>query len=146
MHQIHSQAPATAAVGLGASSPLCVPAELSCQQWYAVNTRSRHEKSVSRLLEGKSVEVFLPVYESVHRWNDRNAVVSQPIFPGYVFARICLADRMQVLSVPGVVNFVGPLGRPASIPEEELTAVRLCLDRQVKMEPHPFLVLGRRVR
>jgi len=146
MHQIHPQAPETEAICPVASSPAFAPPELLCPRWYAVKTRSRHEKSVSRLLEGKSVQVFLPVYASVHRWNDRNAVVSQPIFPGYVFARICLADRIQILSVPGVVNFVGPQGRPASIPEEELAALRLCLDRQVRMEPHPFLVVGHRVR
>ncbi len=143
MHQIHPRAPETAAICPVASPRAFAGPELSCPRWYAVNTRSRHEKCVSHLLEGKSVEVFLPVYKSVHRWNDRNAVVSQPIFPGYVFARICLANRMQILSVPGVVNFVGPHGRPASIPEEELAALRLCLERQVRMEPHPYLVVGR---
>jgi len=136
----------TAATCQVASSLACTVAEFSYPQWYAVSTRSRHEKSVCRLLEAKSIEVFVPVYDSVHRWNDRNAVVSQPIFPGYVFVRICLADRMQVLSAPGVVNLVGPHGRPACIPEEELAALRLCLDRQVRMEPHPYLAVGRRVR
>jgi len=58
-----------------------------------------------------------------HRWNDRQAVVSQPIFPGYVFARIGMADRVQVLSIPGVINFVGAPGRPCPIPDEELNAL-----------------------
>ena len=146
MHQIHPLAPETAAVCPVASFPACAPAELKCPRWYAVYTRSRHEKSVSRLLEGKSVEVFLPVYESVHRWNDRSAVVSQPIFPGYVFVRIGLADRMQVLSVPGVINFVGAPGRPCPIPDEELNALRACWERRIRMEPHPYLVVGRHVR
>jgi transcription antitermination factor NusG len=129
-----------------ASPPECALSELSYPRWYAVGTRPRHEKAVARLLQAKSVEAFLPVCKSVHRWNDRNAVVSQPIFPGYVFVRIGLEDRMQVLSVPGVVNFVGPHGRPASIPEEELIALRRCLDRHVSMEPHPYLAVGSRVR
>ena len=64
-------------------------AELRTPRWYAVHTRSRHEKRVSQMLEGKAVECFLPLYQSVHRWNDRNALVSQPLFPGYVFARLC---------------------------------------------------------
>jgi len=115
-------------------------------RWYAVYTRSRHEKCVSRLLEGKSVEIFLPTYESVHRWNDRNALVSQPIFPGYLFVRIGLADRMRVLSTPGVVNFVGVHDRPCAIPDEELAALRVCWQHQLRMEPHPYLVVGRRVR
>ena len=91
-------------------------------RWYALHTRSRHEKRVSQALQGKSVECFLPLYQSVHRWNDRNALVSQPLFPGYVFTRLSLADRMQVVSVPGVVNLVGPQGHPSPIPDEELAA------------------------
>jgi len=146
MHQIHLRTAETQATSPVASSPAFAGAEFSCPRWYAVSTRSRHEKSVSRLLDGKSVEVFLPVYKSVHRWNDRNAMVSQPIFPGYVFARIDVADRMQVVSVPGVINLVGAPGRPCPIPDEELNALRACWEHRIKMEPHPYLVVGRRVR
>ena len=115
-------------------------------RWYAVHTRSRHEKRVRQQLEGKSLEVFLPVYESVRRWNDRRAVVSLPLFPGYVFVRMRLADRMQVVTVPGVVKLVGFQGRPTPIPDTELAVVRDCCARQIQMEPHPYLVVGKRVR
>ncbi len=121
-------------------------ADLQTLRWYAVHTRSRHEKRVRQQLEGKSLEVFLPIYESVHRWNDRSAAVSLPLFPGYVFARIRLADRMQVVTVPGVVRLVGFQGRPTPIPDAELAAVRDCCARHIRMEPHPYLVVGRRVR
>jgi len=141
---IHIPPPEDSAVKLSPCSPQL--AKAAGAAWFAVITRSRHEKSVSRILQARSVEEFLPVYESVHRWNDRNAVVSQPIFPGYVFVRIDLPERMLVLSVPGVVSFVGPQGRPASIPEEELVALRLCLEHQLRMEPHPYLAVGSRVR
>jgi len=144
MYPMRQRALAAAAVS-ASSLPLASP-ELSCLHWYAVYTRSRHEKRVSRQLEGMSVATFLPAYESVHRWNDRNAVVSQPIFPGYVFARIGMADRIQILSVPGVINFVGAPGRPCPIPDEELNALRACWEHRLRMEPHPYLVVGRRVR
>jgi transcription antitermination factor NusG len=121
-------------------------ADLQTPRWYAVHTRSRHEKRVRQQLEGKSLEVFLPIYESVHRWNDRSATVSVPLFPGYVFARIRLADRMQVVTVPGVVRLVGFQGSPTPIPDAELAAVRDCCARRLRMEPHPYLVVGKRVR
>jgi transcription antitermination factor NusG len=111
-----------------------------------VHTRSRHEKRVRQQLEGKSLEVFLPIYESVHRWNDRSAAVSVPLFPGYVFARLRLADRMQVVTVPGVVRLVSFQGCPTPIPDAELAAVRDCCARHLRMEPHPYLVVGKRVR
>jgi len=136
MSPIHPQAPEMAV-----AAP--EPPQL---QWYAVNTRSRHEKYVSRQLQGKFIEVFLPACTSLHRWNDRTAIVSQPLFPGYVFVRISASDRMQVLSVPGVVSFAGPRGRLCPIPNEELAALRVCLERRVRIEPHPYLVVGRRVR
>jgi transcription antitermination factor NusG len=146
MDQIDPQAPEAAGI-----YPVVLPQpfagrELSYLRWYAVYTRSRHEKCVSRLLEAMSLTTFLPAYESVHRWNDRSAVVCQPIFPGYVFVRICLSDRMQVLSVPGVVNLVGVQGQPCPIPDEEMNSLRVCLERRIRMEPHPYLVVGRRVR
>jgi transcription antitermination factor NusG len=121
-------------------------ADAQTLRWYAIHTRARHEKRVRQQLEGKSLEVFLPIYESVHRWNDRRAVVGLPLFPGYVFVRTRLADRMQVVTVPGVVRLVGSLGRPTPIPDGELAAVRDCCTRQMRMEPHPYLAVGKQVR
>ncbi len=121
-------------------------ADLQIPRWYAVHTRSRHEKRISQQLQDRSIECFLPVYESIHRWNDRKAVVSAPLFPGYLFVRTALAQCMQVVSVQGIVNLVGIRGRPTPIPDEEVTALRDCFARRVGMEPHPYLAAGRRVR
>jgi len=114
--------------------------------WYAVYTRPRHEKSVSRQLEGRSLESFLPVREAVHRWNDRKALVAQPLFPSYVFVRIRQSDRAQVVKVPGVVAFVGVRGSAIPIPDDEIARVRHCFTRQIRMERYPYLATGRRVR
>jgi len=119
--------------------------DMQTPRWYAVYTRSRHEKRVRQQLEGRSLE-FLPTCESVHRWNDRSAVVSVPLFPSYLFVRMRLADRVQVVAVPGVVNLVGVHGRPSPIPDEEILPLRNCFTRQIGMEPHPYLVAGRCVR
>ena len=51
-----------------------------------------------------------------------------------------------MVSVPGVVNLVGPQGHPSPIPDDELAALRTCVERQIRMEPHPYLAVGRRVR
>ena len=131
---------------VGSSKHSCACADLQTLRWYAVHTRSRHEKRVGQQLQGRSLECFLPVYESVHRWNDRKAAVIAPLFPGYLFVRIALAHRMQVVVVPGVVNLVGVHGRPTPIPDEEITALCDCLARRVGVESHPYLVAGRRVR
>ncbi len=120
--------------------------EASVRHWYAAHVCSRHEKRVAQQLENSSLECFLPLYRSTHRWKDRRAIVSLPLFPGYVFARIQPADRLRVLTTPGVVRLVSFQGRPAPIPDEEIETLRNCFCRQATMEPHPYLAVGRRAR
>ncbi len=116
-------------------------------RWYAVYTRSHHEKRIKEQLDGKSVESFLPLYEAVHRWKDRRALVSLPVFPGYLFVRISLPEhRMPVVTIPGVVSLVGRLGCPTPIEDQEIEALRICFLRGHRMMPHPYLAVGRRVR
>ena len=114
--------------------------------WYAVYTRSRHEKVVKQQLEANVPECFLPLYEAVRRWKNGNALVACPLFPGYVFVRISSTARKRVLATPGVVRLVGSRSGPQPIPDQELDAFRNCFERQIRVEPHPYLAVGRRVR
>src|SRR3990172_9944587 len=75
--------------------------------WYAIYTRSRHEKKVAGELAKKRIEVFLPLRKILSQWKDRRKEVQIPLFGGYVFIRISKSDRLQVLRTPGVVQFVG---------------------------------------
>jgi transcription termination/antitermination protein NusG len=114
-------------------------------RWYAAYTRARHEKRVAQQLQGKFVETLLPVYETVHHWRNGRARVVLPLFPGYVFVRIPLKDRMKVLEVPSVVHLVGFNGQPAALPDAEIETLRSRLTNQVQAEPRPYLTTGRRV-
>lgn len=115
-------------------------------KWYAVQTRSRHEKSVSQQLRCRNVDVFLPTYGAVHRWKNGDHNVELPLFPGYTFVRIALKDRLQVLKVPGSVRLVGVNGRPIPLDVYEFENLRNGVNNGIKAQPHPFLVMGRRVR
>ncbi len=114
--------------------------------WYAVHTSSRHEKRVAEQLEGKRIDHFLPVYEAVHRWKDRRVTLHLPLFPGYVFVRIPLKNRLAVQEIPGVAQIVGFGGHPVALPDNEMEALRTGLAAQLRAEPHPYLVIGDRVR
>jgi transcription antitermination factor NusG len=116
------------------------------QRWYAAYTSANHEKRVVLQLMQRSVEHFLPLYDSVRRWKDRKVHLQMPLFPGYVFVRVALRDRSQVLQVPGVAKLVGFNGMPTALPEAEMEALRTGLAGGVRAEPHPFLAVGRRVR
>lgn len=115
-------------------------------QWYVAYTSANHEKRVTEQFQQRSVDHFLPLYESVGRWKDRRIKFQVPLFPGYVFVRLALCDRMKVLQVPGVARLVGFNGRPAVLPVEEIDALRASMAKHFRSKPHPYLTVGRRVR
>ncbi len=116
------------------------------QHWYAAYTCAKHEKRVSTELGMRKVEHFLPLYSSVRRWKDRRVTLDLPLFPGYVFVRLALRDRLRVVQIPSVVRLVGFNGHPAPLPDDEMEALRNGLARGLRVEPHLYLTVGRRVR
>jgi len=116
--------------------------------WYAIRTRSRHEKVVERHLLGQGIEVFYPVITQVHRWSDRRKLVECPLFAGYSFVRIAPSpeQRVRVLRTQGVVDFVGGHGQGTPIPPEQMEAVRAVVASNMPFTKHAFLKVGQRVR
>ena len=113
--------------------------------WYAAYTCAQHEKSVARQLELRTIEHFLPLYEKVSRWKDRHVKLQLPLFSGYVFVRLALKDKLQVLQVPGVAHLVGFGGHPTALREEEMQALQNAFNDHIHAEPCPYLHAGRRV-
>ena len=116
------------------------------QHWHAIYTRHQHEKIVAQILSYKGFEVFLPLYDTVHRWKDRDKKLSLPLFPCYVFLKGGLERRFDIVTTPGMYSFVGTENRAAIIPAEEIEAVRRAVESPLRLEPHPFLKCGDRVR
>lgn len=114
--------------------------------WYAAYTSANHEKRVAKQLAERSVEHYLPVYESARRWKDRRVKLEIPLFAGYVFVRLALCERLKVVQVPGLARLVGFNGTPVALPDEEMEALRKGLEYGLRAEPHPYLTVGRRVR
>lgn len=114
--------------------------------WWALYTRHQHEKVVADILLAKGFEVFLPLYDSARRWKDRNKMLSLPLFPCYVFVRGGLDRRLQVVTTPGVHMILYYGEQVAVIPEEEIRAIRKTVEGPFRVEPHPFLKCGERVR
>lgn len=114
--------------------------------WWAVYTRHQHEKTVATMLAAKGLEVFLPLYDSMHRWKDRSKLISLPLFPCYLFVQGGPARRLQVLTTPGVHMLLTNGEHVAKVPEVEILAIRKTLAAAIKVEPHPFLNCGQTVR
>lgn len=118
------------------------------EYWYAISTRSRHEKIVACQLTQKRINTFLPLVKAVHRWTDRRKVVEEPLFGGYVFVRIPMSNeaRISVLRTHGVVEFVGIERNPTPIPDKQIEDVQTLLSSEISFGEFPFLRLGQRVR
>jgi transcription antitermination factor NusG len=128
-------------------APVAAPAMgIQNLPWYALYANTRHEKLVAKQLEERSIETFLPLYRTWHRWKDRRKQVELALFPSYVFVRIGEADRLRVLKIPGVVNLVSFNGRMAPLPEREIAALRDALENNIYAEPCPYLRVGKKVR
>jgi transcription termination/antitermination protein NusG len=134
-------------VPIAPASP-AIEAQPDAGEWFAVQTRARHEKVIAQRLRDKGVTTFLPLVREVHGWSDRRKTVELPLFSCYVFARVLPSneDRLRVLVVDGVLKFVGPGGQGIPIPEEQIEAVRRLVEEQLPFCSHPFLKIGQRVR
>ena len=62
-------------------------------RWYAAHTIANHEKRVAVQLTERSVEHFLPMYQSVRRWKDRRVELQLPLYPGLIASTACAARR-----------------------------------------------------
>jgi transcription antitermination factor NusG len=116
------------------------------RKWYAVFTVPQNEKSVVKQLGLREVESFLPTYETVKVWKNRQRVrIILPLFPTYLFVHIHIRERVKVLQTPGVLQIVG-CGRtsiPLSDAEIDFLRSGLC---GKKIEPYRELVVGQKVR
>jgi transcription antitermination factor NusG len=114
--------------------------------WYAIWTRSRHEKTVRDQLSQKHIEVFLPTVVRWSRWKDRKKKIDWPLFPGYCFARFDAGDRLPVLTCDGVVQIIGTDGVPSPIPEVEVESIRYLVDSELSYDPCPLIKEGEMVK
>ena len=114
--------------------------------WYALHTRSRHEKRVSERLASQSMETFLPLHRSRRTWkNGVHVDVDMPLFPCYLFARASTYDRTRLLQHPGVLGFAASSTKPTVIPDEDIFILRTATE-SLKAEPHPYLNNGDAIR
>lgn len=110
----------------------------SFTNWYALWTRSRHERVVRDQLNKKGIEAFLPTIVRWSRWKDRRKQVEWPLFPGYCFARFNGNDVLPVLTCMGVVAIVSFNGKPAPVATDEVTSLRRMVETDLPYDPCPL--------
>lgn len=113
--------------------------------WFALSTKARHEKKVNSQLVQKGITSYLPLQTFYRRWSDRYKKVQEPLFSCYIFVKIALRDRLQVLQTDGVVRLVSFNGIPATIPEDQIEAIKTILDHNLQIERVDYLTPGQKI-
>jgi len=119
--------------------------ELAHLRWYALRTKSRHEKLVRDQLDKQGIEPLLPTVKRLSQWKDRKKEIEIPLFSGYCFVRFSRLEKTPVKKIVGVVEIVGSGNRPEPIPEQEIDALRLLMTSVLPYDPHPYLHEGMQV-
>lgn len=120
----------------------------SPRSWYAVHVRSNFEKRVASELTAKGLESYLPAVTETHNWKDRKKKIDVPLFPGYVFTRLCdtPASRLSVLRTAGAARILGCQESIEAIPDAEIESIQRLLSANIPLLIHPLLREGSFVR
>lgn len=102
--------------------------------WYAVHTRPRWEKKVASLLEERGIEQYCPMNKVNRQWSDRRKKVLEPLFKGYVFVQVDEGLKWELVKMPGILNYVHWLGKPARIRDSEIDTIRRFLNEFENIE------------
>jgi transcription antitermination factor NusG len=73
-------------------------------------------------------------------------VVESPLFPGYVFCRFDVHNRLPVLITPGVISVVGRGKTPIAVDDVEVHSLQAAIQSGIHMDPWPYVEIGEQVR
>ncbi len=121
------------------------PKFLAELHWYALYTKSRHEKFIDCELQKRRIESFLPLRSIKRRWSDRTVTVEEPLFKSYIFVRTHFLNTGEVLKTKGAVKFVGAGSRLVPIQENVISSLRNAVQNNIALDPFPYLNPGDRV-
>ncbi len=116
-------------------------------KWYAIHTRSRHEKQVDLFLSERGIETFLPLVHTLSRRRDRKKYVDLPLFPGYMFVFTEKERLPDVKFTRGVTRIIGTdIDAPTPIPDKQILDLKSITESDVQLDQFPYLTKGREVR
>ncbi len=117
-------------------------------QWYAIYTKSRHEKLIETELLKKGIEAFTPKVTIKSRWSDRTKLIEEPVFKSYCFARFSINDsstRNIILSQKGVVSIVRFNDKYVPLEDSVISSLRILIENNLKLDLCPYLKEGDKV-
>lgn len=115
-----------------------------CAAWYCVRTQPKHEHiAAATLTRNLGLEVFHPRLR-LERATRRGVVrVVEPLFPGYLFVRCVLGERLdEIRYVNGVSSLVHFGEKIPVVPEPVIEELRQCFETEEPMSVEDRLYPG----
>jgi len=103
------------------------------RNWYAVYTKPRYEKKLTKYLIDKGIEAYLPLSKTIRQWSDRKKIVEVPLMSSYVFVNVIPDQYYEVLNTPGAVKYIWFGGKPAIIPAKQIETLKLIIDSDLEV-------------
>jgi transcription antitermination factor NusG len=97
-----------------------------------------------RALRHAGYESYLPVQKTHKKYSDRVTSIELALFPGYMFCRFPLRNRIRILNMPAVEYIVATSSGPRPLVDSEIDSVKRMIDAGALEVP--YLTNGQRVR
>ena len=113
-------------------------------RWYVAHTYSGYENKVKanleKIIENRGLghlifDIRIPVEIVIEKNGETEKEVENKVFPCYVYIKMIMNEESwhAVRNITGVTGFVGPGSRPTPLSEEEVAALSIEQEQQVKL-------------
>ncbi len=105
-------------------------------KWYVLHTISGYENVAKENLrrtaekndlQDRIFDIVIPTEDVIEEKNGKKVLVTRKVMPTYLLVKMIYGDDIwhRVTKTRGITGFVGPKGRPLSLSENEIMAMRL---------------------
>lgn len=77
----------------------------------------------------QGIEAYVPIVKNVKQWNDRKKTVEEPLFTGYVFAKLLPHELDKPRYTAGVINYLSFGKQKAIVREEEIENLKYLIEK-----------------
>ncbi|MDC3238799.1 UpxY family transcription antiterminator [Flavobacteriaceae bacterium] len=99
------------------------------KKWFVVYTRPQQELKVARQLSAMGITNYCPTINFLKQYSDRKKKVTKPLLTSYVMVELEENQRNKVFACSGIVRYLFFLGKPAVIPDSDVTLMQNHLNR-----------------
>lgn len=119
--------------------------------WYAVQVKRYEERRTEQYLGLKRIPTLVPLIEVVRRYSERKVRHLEPLFPGYLFARMYPPELLPgtwgtLRWAPGVRTILGMDDAPVSVPDEVIETIKARMGGLGYVKPEVRYMPGSPVR